>query len=189
MINLLDLASLIMIGLRLMTGMRRGFYREFTYLLSIALGAAVSWYLYPYVSSFLSTSASRRLTFLGFLGDKTVSDVLSFMVVASIVVTVFSLAHRPLARRMREVIARMEMVWFDRLVGLILGGAEGAAISIAVVLVLFGLFEGGVEPLLEESQAAKLTQRVISLTYPYVGRWFLSIMMDYMRYGPKLSMG
>ena len=180
---------MIMIGLRLMTGMRRGFYREFTYLLSIALGAAVSWYLYPYVSSFLSASASRRLTFLGLLGDKTVSDVLSFIVVASIVVTVLSLAHRPLARRMREVIARMEMVWFDRLVGLILGGAEGAAISIAVVLVLFSLFEVGLKQLFEESQMAKITQRVISFSYSYAGKWFLPIMVDYMRYGPKLSMG
>ena len=76
--NLLDLSVLVMVGLRLMVAARRGFYREFVFLLSIAVGLVVGWFLFPLLSDLLSGLARGRLTFLRFLGDRTVSDTLSF---------------------------------------------------------------------------------------------------------------
>ena len=187
--NIFDLSSVIMVGLRLMVAVRRGFYREFIYITSIGVGIVVGWYLYPYVSSALSGAAAQGLTFMRFLDNKTAADNLSFATIVILLVVLLNLAHRPLARRMRQSIERAGMVWFDRLAGFVVGGIEGLVVAVALVLVFFNLFDRIAQPLLWESRTAVMVQQAISLTYPYAGRWFLEVMVDYLRYGPKLLSG
>jgi uncharacterized membrane protein required for colicin V production len=143
--NNLDYALAALIGFCALYGLGRGVLRIATSILSLVLGtaAAATWYAIP--AAFLQQRWHLAPTLADALGY-----VIIFIAVA--IVVEFS------GRRIILLVQAINLNWFDRLGGILLGAILGAALAGIVVVVLTAAMPAGWPPL----AASRVAPRVLA---------------------------
>ena len=126
----LDMAFIILLGLLVLRGFLKGFTGEFFSIASLALALIVSFFFFKNGAAFLRARYIQAPFF---------PEILSFL---GIFVVVF-IAGKIIEHIVKDIMERLHLQTFDKVLGIFLGFAEALAL---IVLVLFLL---AVQPLFD----------------------------------------
>jgi membrane protein required for colicin V production len=142
-VQTLDLIFIILLGLLVLRGFLKGFTGEFFSLASITLAVITAALFFKNGAAFLRSR---------YLQMDILPEILAFLIIFIVVL----IAGKILEHIIKDIISRLNLHTFDKVLGLLLGLAEGFALIVVVLLILKNQPLFDISLLLEESFFARL---------------------------------
>jgi len=122
-VHTLDIIFIVLLGLLVLRGFLKGFTGEFFSIASVALGIITAVFFFKFGAAFLR-SRYLQMPFL--------PEILAFLAIFIIVY----IAGKFVGHIIQDIIKRLNLHTFDKILGIILGLAEAFAIIIVVLFIL-----------------------------------------------------